>query len=408
MRSRSFVSTTTAVAAAAGLCFLSSLSTTAADLTCQQLGAADTFHIGSTLKFTWSDTQTVEIDTFNLNLYCAQDERFLQTITTLNSTSPDTYAWVVNSSIAAFAPTCEYNQYHGSFDWTSTDSETGAVTQNSARCKVMLMIANSPGAPGSAANDPEISDDEPSPSDIVVSDKTKTIVIGVGCAVGLLVLAGIVGFYVIRHSNRRAAEEQMNKKLREPIQSGPLFAPMDRTNGGGNGGAAGRRYNELSSVTTGSETMGHSPATTARTTEMAQFNGASPIGTPVMNHNSSSSNSALGSRSPTPIAAAYAKANAAANAGTNSPSLLSPRSSIATPLAAHYNQDRPTSLLTSSFIPADEAAASGRTSPSRQQQQQQEHYQNEIQMQQMNQQQIQQQLQQQQQQQQQAYSNGYY
>ncbi|KAG0273778.1 hypothetical protein BGZ95_010405 [Linnemannia exigua] len=292
------------------------------------------------------------------------------------------------------------SQYHGAFDWTSSDSETGVVTQNSAKCKVMLMMSDSPGAPGSTVNEPETPfDDEPSPSSIVVSDKTKTIVIGVGCAVGLLVLAGIVGFYVIRYSNKRAAEEHQNRKLREPIQSGPLFAPMDRNNGG-NGGAAGRRYNELSSVTTGSETMDHSPATTARTTEMVQLNGVTPIGTPVLSHKNS--NAALGSRSPTPIAAAHAKAIAAAgSAGTSSPSLLSPRSTIATPLAAHYNPDRPSSLLTSPFVPADEAA-SGRTSPL------QQHYQNEIQMQQQNQHQIQQQLQQQQQQQQQAYSNGYY
>ncbi|KAG0283825.1 hypothetical protein BGZ96_011803 [Linnemannia gamsii] len=254
----------------------------------------------------------------------------------------------------------------------------------------MLMIADTPGglgaaAPGSSDNG---FDDEPTPSSIVVSDKTKTIVIGVGCAVGVLVLAGVVGFYVIRYSNKRAAEEQMSKKLREPIQSGPLFAPMDRNNGG-NGGA--RRYNELSSVTTGSETMGHSPATTTRTTEMIQMNGVTPIGTPVM---SNSNISALGSRSPTPIAAAHAKAAAAAAAAAagaggngNSPSLLDPRSSVTTPaLAHHYSSgERPSSLLTSPF-----------------------HYQNEIQMQQQQQQQIQQQLQQQQQQQQAAYSNGYY
>lgn len=268
------------------------------------------------------------------------------------------------------------------------------------------MMSATAGAPGSSggSSDGGAIDDEPSPSSIVVSDKTKTIVIGVGCAVGALVLAGVVGFYVIRYSNRRAAEEQLSKKLREPIQSGPLFAPMDRHNGG-NGGA-GRRYNELSSVTTGSETMGHSPATTARTTEMIQLNGVSPIGTPVMSSNSI----ALGSRSPTPIAAAHAKAAAAAAAAGgngNSPSLLNPRSSITTPsLAHHYSSgggERPSSLLTSPFVPADEA--SGRTSPFRQQQQQQ-HYQNEIQLQQQ-QHQIQQQLQQQQQQQA-AYSNGYY
>ncbi|KAF8944158.1 hypothetical protein BGZ47_004581 [Haplosporangium gracile] len=409
MRPRTFASSVSAASTAATLLLLSTLSQTptlvAADLACTQLGA-DTFHVGSTLKFTWSDTQTVQIDTFNLNLYCAENETFLQTITTLNSTSPATYPWIVNSSISAFSSSCQYNQYHGAFDWTSSDSETGAVTKNSARCKVMLMIADTPGAPGSSADGPKDDgtfDDEPTPSSIVVSDKTKTIVIGVGCAVGVLVLAGVVGFYVIRYSNKRAAEEHMSKKLREPIQSGPLFAPMDRNNGG-NGGAAGRRYNELSSITTGSETMGHSPAMTTRTTEMVQLNGVTPIGTPVMSPNSI----ALGSRSPTPIAAAHAKAAAAAggNGNGSSPSLLNPHSSIATPaLAHHYSSgDRPSSLLTSPFVPADEA--SGRTSPPRQQQQQQQHYQNDIQMQQQ-QHQIQQQLQQQQQQQA-AYSNGYY
>ncbi|KAF9143231.1 hypothetical protein BGX30_001007 [Mortierella sp. GBA39] len=396
MRSRTFPSS---ASAAATLLFLSTatlLSTTpslvAADLACTQLGA-DTFHVGSTLKFTWSDTQTVQIDTFNLNLYCAENETFLQTITTLNSSSPATIPWIVNSSISAFSSSCQYNQFHGAFDWTSSDSDTGAVTNNSARCKVMLMIADTASAPGSSTgSDGGTFDDEPSPSSIVVSDKTKTIVIGVGCAVGALVLAGVVGFYVIRYSNRRAAEEQMSKKLREPIHSGPLFAPMDRNNGGN--GAAGKRYNELSSVTTESETMGHSPATTARTTEMVQFNGVTPIGTPVMSPNST----ALGSRSPTPIAAAHAKAAAAAAAAGgngNSPSMLSPRSSITTPaLAHHYSSggERPSSLLTSPFVPADEA--------------QQQHYQNEIQMQQQ-QHQIQQHLQQQQQQQA-AYSNGYY
>ncbi|OAQ31719.1 hypothetical protein K457DRAFT_123985 [Linnemannia elongata AG-77] len=410
MRSRSFLSSVSAAAALLLLSTTTLLSTTpslvAADLTCTQLGA-DTFHVGSTLKFNWTDTQTVQIDTFSLNLYCAENETFLQTITTLNSTSPASYAWVVNSSISAFSSSCQYNQYHGAFDWTSTNPDTGAATKNSARCKVMLMIAGTASAPGSSggSSDGGTFDDEPTPSSIVVSDKTKTIVIGVGCAVGVLVLAGVVGFYVIRYSNKRAAEEQMSKKLREPIQSGPLFAPIDRNNGG-NGGAAGRRYNELSSVTTGSETMGHSPATTTRTTEMVQLNGVTPIGTPVMSSNSI----ALGSRSPTPIAAAHAKAAAAAAAAAaggngSSPSLLNPRSSITTPaLAHHYSSggERPSSLLTSPFVPADEA--SGRTSLFRQQQQQQ-HYQNEIQMQQQ-QHQIQQQLQQQQQQA--AYSNGYY
>ncbi|KAF9926816.1 hypothetical protein FBU30_003670 [Linnemannia zychae] len=393
MQPRSFFafSPSTTTKAAVGLFFglLSTLPAINADLACTQPGS-NTFHNDSTLKFTWTDTQTEQIDTFNLNFYCAQSSTLIQNIATLNSSSPATYAWVIKSALGG----CPYNQYQGAFEWSTSNSETGALVQKSAKCKVMLLISDAPGASSSNPNgDEDPFEDEPSPSSIVVSNKTKSIVIGVGCAVGLLVLAGIVGFYVIRYSNKRAAQEQLSKKLREPLQSGPLFAPKDRSNGSGANGRGGR-YNELASVTTGSDTMGHSPATTARTTEMVQLNGVTPIGTPVMNH----SGGAFEPRSPTPIAAAHAKANAA---GGNSSTLNS------RPLSSQFqygnSQERPSSLLTSTFIPADEA--SGRTSPFRTPSQQQ-HYQNEIQMQQQQQQQIQQQLQHQQQQQ--AYSNGYY
>ncbi|KAG0286566.1 hypothetical protein BGZ96_009345, partial [Linnemannia gamsii] len=108
MRSRSFASSVSAATLLALLSISHTPSLVTADLTCTQLGA-DTFHVGSTLKFTWSDTQTAQIDTFNLNLYCAQGETLLQTITTLNSSSPATYPWIVNSSISAFSSSCEYN-----------------------------------------------------------------------------------------------------------------------------------------------------------------------------------------------------------------------------------------------------------------------------------------------------------
>jgi len=216
----------------------------------------------------------------------------------------------------------EYQQFQGAFSWTTSDPDTEVQTPGVNKCKVMQLVGEgahaAPGSHNPSETEPQV-DDDVEPSEIVVSDKTKNILIGVGSAFGALILAGFIGFYYIRYSNKLAAEEEMSKKLREPIQTGPLFPPMDRSNGSSHGlGDGGRaaRYNELSSVTTGSLSL-NSPATTK--TEMAE------LGAKV-------------SRAPTPIAAAHAKV------GHHSPS------STSAALA-----DRPPSLLTSTFVPAEEA-----------------------------------------------------
>ncbi|KAG0205656.1 hypothetical protein BGX28_002772 [Mortierella sp. GBA30] len=352
-----------------------------ADIICTQFGS-DTFHIGSTIKFQWNDTQTTPIDTFNLNLYCVQNSKMIQTITTLNQTSPSPVSWIVNSSLASYSSECPLNQYQGAFEWSYTDSN-GAAARGQAKCKVILLVGTGAQTPAPGTTNPNdgsdpMPADEPQPSDIVVSDKTKTIVIGVGCAVGALVLAGFIGFYYIRYCNKRAAEEQASRKLREPIRSGPLFAPRTGGAGGASGstiaggaGGAAARYNELASITTGS--VG-SPATTR--TEMVEL-GPHPAGPPT----SAFASPALGSRSPTPIAAAHAKLSA-----PTSPSLST----------SSANQ-RPASLLTSSFIPSDEIPRS--SSPNNRnpfEKRENEQYEQELQQQQQH--QIQQQQQQQQQQ----------
>ncbi|KAF9343869.1 hypothetical protein BGX26_005107, partial [Mortierella sp. AD094] len=251
-------------------------------------------------------------------------------------------------------------QYRGVFEWYYPNPDTGATTLGQVQCKVILLVGTGSQALPSGVPDPSQSDpqlpDEPQSGDIVVTEKTKTIVIGVGCAVLALILAGFVGFYYIRYSNRRAAEEQINKKLREPIQSGPLFPPTDR----GHGAAA--RYNELASVTTSSMT---SPAISTSRTEMVELGGSA----------GNRYSPALGSRSPTPIAAAHAKQSA-------TPSNLSASQS--------FNNERPGSLLTSSFIPVEE----GRNPFEQRDNQQYEH---ELHLQQQHQLQLQQQQQQQQQ-----------
>ncbi|KAF8926777.1 hypothetical protein BGZ58_010914, partial [Dissophora ornata] len=262
-------------------------------------------------------------------------------------------------------------QYQGSFDWTYADSNTGATVAGQAKCKVMLLIDGTSTATGSSPSDPAGTDDTQS-SDIIVSDKTKSIVIGVGCAVGVLVLAGFVGFYYIRYSNRREVEKQMSKKLREPVQSGPLFPPVDRSSGGGLGANASHsRYNELASITTTSVSAG-SPATTAAKTEMVELGATAYHAT----------SPALGSRSPTPIAAAHAKLNGGG---------------AVTPVPSMLGRDRPGSLLTSPFVPMDDSSRS--PSPhnpfeQRENVQHQRQYEQELQLQQQQQQQQQQQEQQ--------------
>ena len=283
-------------------------------------------------------------------------------------------------------------------------------------------VTNAPNAPGSSggASDPE---EDPQPSEIVISSKTKSIVIGVGCAVVALILAGVVGFYYIRYSNKRAEQENSARKLREPIQSGPLFSPMDRSGGGG----AHSKYNELSSITTGSIGT-YSPTTTAKT-EMADLSGYS--------HGTKMANSpAFGSRSPTPIAAAHAGALPSSRMGSrpSTPTPISaayappsraasPAPGSPTPIAALHSKmasptlmsagwaqsgERPTSLLTSSFIPAEDTSSSRAPSPASVRNPFEKKQYEQMQLQQQMQQQQQQQQQEQQQQQQQQGSYGYY
>lgn len=243
----------------------------------------------------------------------------------------------------------------------------------------MLLVGtgatNAPGAPGSGSGAGDPSEEDPQPTEIVITSKTKSIVIGVGCAVVALILAGVVGFYYIRYSNKRAEQESSARKLREPIQSGPLFSPMDRSGGGG----AHAKYNELSSITTGSIGT-YSPTTTAKT-EMADLSGYS--------HSTKMANSpAFGSRSPTPIAAAHAGALPSSRMGSrpSTPTPISaayappsraasPAPGSPTPIAAMHSKmasptlaaagwaqsgERPTSLLTSQFIPAEDTSSSSR------------------------------------------------
>ncbi|KAF8949150.1 hypothetical protein BGZ46_005189, partial [Entomortierella lignicola] len=259
-------------------------------------------------------------------------------------------------------------QFRAAFDWTYSDPNTGALTQGSTSCDPILLIgAGAVVSPGSATapSDPGFTDDPT--GDVVVTDKTKSIVIGVGCAFGFLILAGFVGFYYIRYSNKRAAEEQINKKLREPTQTGPLFPPTDRKNNGGSS-----RYNELASITTSGSIA--SPSMMGNKTEMSELHaGRSP---------------ALGSRSPTPIAAAHVK--------------MTPTLSNLTVPQSYNNNARPGSLLTSPFVPVEETR-----NPFEQRSSQQ--YEHELQMQQQHQLYTQHhQQQQQQQQQQQMYDNYNY
>ena len=76
-----------------------------ADMSCTQNGSS-TFRVGSTVKFQWNDTQSVEIDNFNLDLYCVQNNEFLTTITPLNQSSPATVVWVVDQSFTSLTANC--------------------------------------------------------------------------------------------------------------------------------------------------------------------------------------------------------------------------------------------------------------------------------------------------------------
>ncbi|KAG0046566.1 hypothetical protein BGZ83_008265 [Gryganskiella cystojenkinii] len=321
--------------------------TSTADIVCTQKGS-DTIRVGATVKFGWNDTASYPIETFQLDLYCIENERFMQTLSTLNTTgsvSPQT--WVVNQTIMAQTALCQSNQYRGRFNWNSTDPTTGALISGFADCKSMLLVG--PGVippPGGGNPDPsqDLPPEEPESGPIVITDRTKTIVIGVGCAVGALVLAGFIGFYYIRFSNKRAVQAQISKKLREPLDHSPYGGSI---NGGGgsrngstiapNGGSglfaagSGTRYNELTSVT--ASIAGYSPVQNHQQSQqlpMVELNGQRPYS----DHDSLSS-----SRPQTPIAAAH----------SNSPT-LGPRPNSFLPSVG----DRPTSLLTSSFTPPPE------------------------------------------------------
>jgi hypothetical protein len=254
-------------------------------------------------------------------------------------------------------------------------------------------VVTSPSQPAtpfdpSAPTNPE--DDQPS-GDIEITDKTKNIIIGVGCAVGALVLAGFAGFYYIRFKNKRAVEKSASRKLREPLQP-DLSRP-----GMGPGASASRaRYNELGSVTT--SVAGYSPM--QQPGEMVELKG--------MSHVPSSSGASSPSRpqsfdyrsgSPTPIASRHQAANSSGLLAQPSGSFIS---------------DRPPSLLTSSFTPPTEDPNPFQSRPSGrapappagkphehddgerqlyelQQQQQHQQHQQQIQQEQMHQQQLQQQ-----------------
>ncbi|KAF9187840.1 hypothetical protein BGZ51_001013 [Haplosporangium sp. Z 767] len=112
----------------------------------------------------------------------------------------------------------------GGYTWTYINLSTGMPTTGSSKCKIMLLVG--PGvvpAPGQSELVDGLPSDDPQPGEIEVTDRTKRIIIGVGCAVGVLILAGIVGFYYIRYKNNKAEQDLVNKKLREPLQSGPAL-----------------------------------------------------------------------------------------------------------------------------------------------------------------------------------------
>ncbi|KAF9417758.1 hypothetical protein BGZ76_004488, partial [Entomortierella beljakovae] len=318
MRSRFNLFSASSIALATIAGFLSvAISPVDAQIVCSPSGP-DTFRIGSTLKFFWNDTQDQSIDTFYIDLYCVQNNRLVATIDTLNLTSPSPVTWIADSSLTTAAADCTYNQFQGGFRWTYPDFETGATTNGINKCKVMLLVGTGSQASPTAGSEDPLYPDDPDPSTVVVTDKTKNILIGVGCAVGVLILAGFIGFYVIRYGNKRAAEAESSKKLREPLHAGPLFPP--------NNNPRTSRYNELASVTGSS-----SPASRTEMAEMGN-SGASYV----------SASPALGSRSPTPIALAHSKLSIPASNLSNSQSF----------------NERPGSLLTSSFIPADDSRPS--------------------------------------------------
>ncbi|KAG0296074.1 hypothetical protein BGZ96_010238 [Linnemannia gamsii] len=368
-----------------------------AQITCQQFGS-DTFRVGSTVKYFWTGADGTP--SFNIDLYCYENNKYMKTVTTIDTTlvgGAGNYSWVVDQSITNNLAQCQFNQYQGRYTWNTTDADTGISTPGSAICKTMLLVGpgvvtapNQPGAPLDP-NAPTIPEDDQPAGDIEITDKTKNIIIGVGCAVGALVLAGFAGFYYIRFKNKRAVEKSASRKLREPLQ------PDQSRPGMGPGASASHaRYNELGSVTT--SVAGYSPM--QRPGEMVELGGMPPA--PSSSGASSSSRPQsfdYRSGSPTPIASRHQAANSSGLLAQPSGSFIS---------------DRPPSLLTSSFTPAGEDPNPFQSRPSGrapappgsrahdhddeerqmyelQQQQHQQQHQQQIQQEQMHQQQLQQQ-----------------
>ncbi|KAF9426619.1 hypothetical protein BGZ94_006268 [Podila epigama] len=195
------------------------ISTVRADILCTQFGF-DTFQIGSTVEFEWSDTQSYPIGNFNLDLYCFENSKLLGTLATIDTaTAISPQKWTVDSSILQYKNDCPLNQYYGAFDWTMIDPTTGTATRTGSKCKAVLL--NGPGVvpPPGTVDQPTEEDDSKDHGEVTITDRTKKIIIGVGCAVGVLILAGFVAFYYIRVKNKRAEQDLANKKLREPLHS---------------------------------------------------------------------------------------------------------------------------------------------------------------------------------------------
>ncbi|KAF9110321.1 hypothetical protein BGX27_006503 [Mortierella sp. AM989] len=320
------------------------------DITCTQYGS-DTFRVGSILKFHWNDTASVPISTFTLDFYCYQSSTRIMTLATLDTiTSVSPQSWAVDQSIMNTLSECPLNQYQARFDWTYTDPYTGASATGFTPCKSILLVGPGVVPPAEAAPaEPQPTDDVPGP--VIITDKTKMVVIGVGCAVGVLILAGFVGFYFIRYKNRRAEQDSASKKLREP-----LSRPSSSVEGDGFGG----NQNVVGAT-------GYAPVSKE---EMVEMGGVRPM---------SYSNSRPQSFVPglqTPIA--------------THPYKLSTQPSALSQPSGPFVNDRPASLLTSPFTPPGD---NSRTAEEREQQRQQ--YEQQM----LHQQQIQHQQQQQQQQQ---------
>ncbi|KAF9366888.1 hypothetical protein BGX34_000006 [Mortierella sp. NVP85] len=209
--------------------------------------------VGSEVKFFWNDTQTNPIETFKLNIYCYENSKLITTLgefNATNATSPQ--YWIVDSSILKTQKDCPLNQYQGGFEWIYYDLASSVYKTGVTRCKVMLLVgpgvASAPGAsppPPSQSDSSELPptdpDDEPGPRTVIVTDRTKHILIGVGSAVGALFLAGFVGFYFIRYKNKHAEQESIKKRRESQL----LPASSASVHGGGNGQVPVRPQSEI-------------------------------------------------------------------------------------------------------------------------------------------------------------------